>query len=115
MALLEPFLESMAGADAPSAPEDIARLLCRCVERACSDLDLADAEVFSYGNIVTMFPTTATAWEAVAVGPDAYRLYPGVFRDDGETVVWANVWVADDYTLSQFVDALERELSAAAT
>ncbi len=114
MALLEPFLESMSAASAPSKPEDIARLLCRCVVQACSDLELAEAEVYSDGVTVTMFPTLATAWEAVIVGADAYRLYPGVLRDDGETIVWANVWVGENYSLQKLVDVLEQELSRAA-
>lgn len=114
MAVLEQFLDAMSGADAPAKPHDIARLLGVCVQRACSDLDLHEAEVFSDGALVTMFPTPTSAWEAVVVGADAYQLYPGVLRDDGETIVWANVWVADNYSLAKFVDALEQELSRAA-
>ncbi len=114
MAVLEQFLDAMSGADAPSAPTDVARLLGVCVQRACSDLDLHDAEVFSDGPTVTMFPTPQSAWEAVVVGPDAYRLYPGVLKEDGETIAWANVWVTDNYSLAKFVDVLEEELSRAA-
>jgi hypothetical protein len=114
MAVLEQFMDAMSGAGAPSAPDDVARLLGVCVQRACSDLDLHEAEVFSYGAIVTMFPTPASAWEAVVIGADSYQLYPGMLRDDGETIVWANVWVADNYSLAKFVDVLEQELSRAA-
>jgi hypothetical protein len=112
MALLEPFLESMVAASAPSKPDDIARLLCRCVVQACSDLDLAEAEIYSDGATVTIFPTHATAWEAVVAAPDAYRLYPGVMEDDGETVAWANS--TENFSLQKLVEKLEHELSQAA-
>ncbi|MFT3725014.1 MAG: hypothetical protein QM773_15700 [Hyphomonadaceae bacterium] len=114
MAVLEKFLDAMSGADAPKTPNDVARLLGVCVQRACSDLDLTEAEVFSDGPMVTMFPTQESAWEAVVVGADAYQLYPGVLKEDGETIVWANVWVGENYSLAKFVDVLEQELSRAA-
>lgn len=114
MAVLEPFLEAMSAAAAPSAPEDIARLLCVCVEQAFRDLDLDDAEVFADGATVTMFPTHASAWEAVVVGANAYRLYPGVLKEDGETIVWPNIWVGENYSLAKFVANLEEDLAAAA-
>jgi len=114
MAVLEQFMDAMSDAGAPSTPQDIARLLGVCVQRACSDLELEEAEVFADGATVTMFPTSASAWEAVVIGADAYQLYPGVLRDDGETIVWANVWVGENYSLAKFVDALEQELSRAA-
>ena len=114
MAVLEQFMNAMSGANAPETPDDVARLLGVCVQRACADLDLHEAEVFSYGPMVTIFPTPESAWEAVVVGADAYQLYPGVLKDDGETVVWANVWVAENYSLAKFVDVLEQELSRAA-
>lgn len=114
MAVLEQFMNAMSGANAPKTPDDVARLLGVCVQRACADLDLHEAEVFSYGPMVTIFPTPESAWEAVVVGADAYQLYPGVLKDDGETVVWANVWVAENYSLAKFVDVLEQELSRAA-
>lgn len=114
MAVLEPFADAMCAAEAPTAPEDIARLLGVCVQRACADLDLDEAEIHTYGAMVTMFPTPTSAWEAVVIGPEAYQLYPGVLRDDGETVVWANVWIGENYGLAKFVTALEQQLSAAA-
>lgn len=115
MAVLEQFMDTMSGADAPSTPNDIARLLGVCVQRACSDLDLEEAEIFSDGATVTIFPTPVSAWEAVVVGADAYQLYPGVLKDDGETIVWANVWVGENYSLNRFIDVLEQELSRAAS
>ncbi len=107
-------MNTMSAADAPSAPEDIARLLCVTVQSAYRDLDLNEGEVFADGGTVTMFPTHTMAWEAVAVGPDAYQLYPGVLGDDGETITWANVGVGETYLLARFVTMLEEELATAA-
>lgn len=115
MAVMESFLDVMLAADAPSAREDIARLLGAAIQHAYRKLDLDEGEVFADGVIVTMFPTPTTAWEAVVIGPDAYQLYPGVLRDDGETIVWANVWVGENYPLAKLVAALEEELAAAAS
>jgi hypothetical protein len=104
----------MSAADAPAAPDRISKLLGECVTQACADLGLSEAEIWSGGQIVTMLLTPRHPWEAVVVGPDAYQLYPGFVRDDGETIVWANVWVAHNYTLEKFVSSLEGELHRAA-
>jgi hypothetical protein len=114
MAVLEQFLDAMSRVDAPSTPNDIARLLGVCVQRACADLDLKEAEIYADAAAVTIFPTPQSAWEAIVVGADAYQLYPGVLREDGETIVWMNVWVGENFSLSKFVDVLEQELVAAA-
>jgi hypothetical protein len=104
----------MATADAPSEPSDIARLLEACAVEACEALGLNEADIRSGGPMVTLLITPRHPREAVIVGPDAYQLYPGFLRDDGETIVWANVWVADNYTLEKFVSALEDEFLRAA-
>lgn len=114
MAVLEQFLHAMSDAGAPSAPSDVARLLGVCVQRACSDLDLRDAEVFSDSATVTIFPTPDSAWEVVVVGDDAYRLYPGVLQEDGETILWSTTESAGTLGLAMFVELLEQELSRAA-
>jgi hypothetical protein len=114
MALFDSFQQTMAAPTAPSEPDDIAVLLEANATQACADLGFGDAEINCGGQIVTMFPTPRHPWEAVVVGPDAYQLYPGFLRDAGETIVWANVWVADNYTLEKFVSVLEEEFLRAA-
>jgi hypothetical protein len=104
----------MCADDAPEDPAEIARILDTCVRQACSDLGMAEADVFSGGPTVTMLLSDTAAWEAVILGPDAYQLYPGFLRDDGETLVWANVWVATPYDLAKFATVLTEELAAAA-
>ena len=91
------------------------RLLEGSVREVCDALGLEEADIRSGGGpIVMMFPTPRHPWEAVVVGPDEYQLYPGFLRDDGQTVVWANVWVADNYPLKKFVAVLEEEFLKAA-
>ena len=114
MGQLDRFRHAMADASAPTAPEEIATLLDVCVRQACAALDLVEAEIYCGGGLVTMFLTPRHAWEAVVIGADAYRLYPGFVRDGGDTIVWPNVWVAENYSLAKFVGILEDELGEAA-
>jgi hypothetical protein len=114
MGQLDAFRMIMSEVPASTTPESIGNLLDMCVTQACRKLGLAEAEIHSGGPIVTMFLTPKDAWEAVIIGPDAYQLYPGFLRDDGETIVWPNIWVADNYSLEKFVASLEEELSKAA-
>jgi len=117
MGVLGAFRETMTGRSAPQAPEDVAKLLDGCVIEACAELGLREADIYCGGQIVTMFLTPDHAWEAVIVGPDAYQLYPGFISSDGGSISWPNVWVADNYSLAKFVDALEdafKEAAAAA-
>ena len=111
---IDRFVDAMCADDAPEVPDEIARLLEACVVQACGELRLANAEVFCGGPTVTMLLSDKAAWEAVILGADAYQLYPGFIRDDGETVVWANVWVAAPYDLAKFTTVLQEELMAAA-
>jgi hypothetical protein len=109
MALFDSFRQAMTAPNAPADPRDIARLLEASVLQACEALGFEEADIRSGGPTVMMFPTPRHPWEAVVIGPDAYQLYPGFLRDDGKTIVWANVWIADDYTLEKFVSVLEEE------
>lgn len=111
---IDRFVDAMCANDAPEAPDVIAQLLEACVMQACSELRLANAEIFCGGPTVTMLLSDKAAWEAVILGRDAYQLYPGFLRDDGETIVWANVWVATPYDLAKFANVLAEELAAAA-
>jgi hypothetical protein len=114
MALFDSFRQAMADGSAPTEPRDIARLLEICAVQACEALGLEEADIRSGGPVVMLLLTPRHPWEAVVVGPDAYQLYPGFLRDDGETIVWANVWVADNYTLEKLLCVLEDEFFKAA-
>ncbi len=40
-------------------------------------------------------------WAVECLGPNAFRLYPGIVRED--SVTWLNLWVAADYTLEELI------------
>jgi hypothetical protein len=108
------FRKAMSLAVAPMEPPAIARWLEATVNEACKEAGLVEAEIYCGGPLVTMFLTPRHPWEAVVVGPDAYQLYPGFLREDGDVIVWPNVWVADNYTLEKFVARLEEAILEAA-
>ena len=107
MNAIQRFGLAMAGTSAPQDRADIAEMLEMHVRQACEEYGLQSAEIFSSGGIVTLLLTSQHAWEAVIVGPDAYQLYPGFIRDSGGSIVWPNIWVANDFTLATFLGALE--------
>ena len=69
------------------------------------------AEVWSYGFCVEMKLVNGEYWAIECLGPNAFRLYPGVVRQDD--VTWLNLWVRDDYTIDELVVAVN-EVTAAA-
>lgn len=113
MDALDVFAEVMAGPGAPREADAASRLLGDHVRQICAALGLTEADIHAGGGWVTMLLTPGCAWEAVIEGPNAYQLYPGFFREDGETIVWPNVWVAEPYSLAGFVERLREALAGA--
>jgi hypothetical protein len=111
---LERFRDAMAAASAPLEPEAIAKLLEKAVIEACEEVALLDTDIRCGARVVMMLLSPRHPWETVVMGPDAYQFYPGFLRDDGETIMWANVWVGENYTLEKYLAALEQELERAA-
>jgi hypothetical protein len=105
---------AMGLAVAPMDPPGIGRWVAATVREACKEAGLEAPEIYAGGMLVTMFLTPRHPWEAVVVGPDAYQLYPGFLREDGDVIVWPNIWVADNYTLEKFVELLEEAVLTAA-
>jgi hypothetical protein len=68
------------------------------------------ADLWRLGIIVEMVLANGEYWAVECIGPDAFRLYPGVARDNG--VTWLNVWVRRDYTLSELATNLDEVLAA---
>jgi hypothetical protein len=114
MGAFDHFRLVLTGPFAPQGVNDIAQLLEGHARRACAELGLRNAEIYCGGGVVTLLLTERDAWEAVIVGPNAYRLYPGFLSADGESVTWPNIWVADDYDLDKFTAALEEAFEQAA-
>jgi hypothetical protein len=113
MRALDRFRDAMAAASAPLEPDDVARLLEKAVIEACNDAGLDETDIRCGSRVVMMFLSPRHPWETVVMGPNSYQFYPGFLRDDGETVVWANVWVGENYTLEKYLAALEREIERA--
>ncbi len=53
--------------------------------------------------------TTGAMWTIECLGADAYHFYPAHIRDDG-SVVWLNVWVADDLKLDETIKQISSEI-----
>ncbi len=104
----------MSGPFAPQGAGEIAVLLEGHAGRACVERGFGNAEIYCGGNVVTLLLTERDAWEAVIVGPNAYRFYPGFLSADGESITWPNIWIADDYDLDKFTAALEDAFEQAA-
>ena len=51
-------------------------------------------------------------WAVECIGPDAFRVYPGIVRQD--TVTWLNLWVVADYTLEEMIEEVNRVTQAPA-
>jgi hypothetical protein len=113
MGLFDHFRLVMTGPFAPQGVSEIAELLEGQARQASVELGLSDAEIFCGGGVVTLLLTERDAWEAVIVGPNAYRLYPGFLSADGESITWPNIWVADDYDLEKFSRLLEEAFEQA--
>ena len=73
--------------------------------------DAGIADLWWYGISVEMVLANGEHWAVECIGPDAFRLYPGVTRDNG--VTWLNVWVRRDYTLAELAGNLDDVLAAA--
>ena len=52
---------------------------------------------------------TGAMWTIECLGADAYHFYPAHIRDDG-SVVWLNVWVADDLKLDETIKQVSQEV-----
>ena len=113
MSLFDHFRLVMTGPFAPQGIGEIAALLEGQARQASAERGLSNAEIFCGGGVVTLLLTERDAWEAVIVGPNAYRLYPGFLSADGESFTWPNIWVADDYDLDKFVRVLEEAFEQA--
>ena len=63
-------------------------------------------EIVCYGDSVEMELANGEHWAVECIGPDAFRVYPGILRQD--TVTWLNLWVVADYTLEKMIEEVNR-------
>ena len=111
---LDAFRMIMSEVPASTAPESIGNLLDMCVTQACRQLGLAEADIRSGGPDRHHVPDPEGCLGSRGRRAGCLSALSGFLRDDGETIVWPNVWVADNYNLEKFVALLEDELSKAA-
>ena len=63
-------------------------------------------EIVWYGASVEMELANGEHWAVECIGPDAFRVYPGIVRQD--IVTWLNLWVVADYTLEKMIEEVNR-------
>ena len=63
-------------------------------------------EIVWYGDSVEMELANGEHWAVECIGPNAFRVYPGVARQG--TVTWLNLWVVADYTLEEMIEEVNR-------
>ena len=86
----------------------VASLLCHALHAQRQDAGMVD--LWWYGISVEM-ELYGEHWAVECVGPNAFRLYPGVVRE--ESVTWLNLWVVADYKLEELIERMN-EVAAAA-
>ena len=113
MSALADFRVLVEAPGGPQTPEAIALALANAARAWCSEAGLEGAEIGAWGPVVTMMLSRASAWEAVAIGPDDFQFYPGLVKSDG-AIQWANVWTVDYFSLSTLIDEVSAKICEAA-
>jgi hypothetical protein len=80
----------------------VAAALHRALEAERHEAGIVD--VWWYGFSVEMELGNGEHWAVECLGPNAFRLYPGIVRE--ESVTWLNLWVAPDYTLEELIERM---------
>jgi len=86
----------------------------RLRDHLVADRDRLEApivDVLQWAMNVEVELATGAMWTVECLGPDAYHFYPAHVREDG-SVVWLNVWVADDLKLDEMIGRVRHELFA---
>lgn len=63
-------------------------------------------DIACYGSNVEMELANGEHWAVECIGPDAFRVYPGIVGQD--SVTWLNLWVVADYTLDKMIAEVNR-------
>lgn len=80
----------------------VAAALYRALEAERQGAGIVD--VWWYGLSVEMELGNGEHWAVECLGPNAFRFYPGIVRE--ESVTWLNLWVAPDYTLEELIERM---------
>lgn len=63
-------------------------------------------DIVWYGSNVEMELANGEHWAIECIGPNAFRVYPGIVGED--SVTWLNLWVVADYTLEKMIEEVSR-------
>jgi hypothetical protein len=96
------------GADALDG-EQIAERLYGHLAADRDRLQAAIADMQQWAMNVEIELKSGAIWTIECLGADAYHFYPAHIRDDG-SVVWMNVWVADDLKLDETIKQVGAEV-----
>ena len=63
-----------------------------------------------YGASIEMELANGEHWAIECIGPNAFRVYPGIERED--SITWLNLWVVADHTLEKMIEEVNRVTQA---
>ena len=89
--------------------ERIARQLHGHLAADCERLQAPIVDMQQWAMNVEIELKTGAMWTIECLGADAYHFYPAHIRDNG-SVVWLNVWVADDLKLDETIKQISSEI-----
>jgi hypothetical protein len=97
-----------------SASLDGKEIAARLYDHLAGDRDrlkapIADLYLWAFNVEIEL--TTGAMWTVECLGADAYHVYPAFIHEDG-SVVWPNIWVADDMTLDETIAQITKEVFA---
>jgi hypothetical protein len=101
---LDGFRRDMEQEDATGLDgEQIAIRLHDHLAADCDKCRAPIADLMQWAFNVEIELKTGAMWTIECLGADVYHIYPAHIREDG-TVVWPNVWVADDLQLDEMIE-----------
>jgi hypothetical protein len=100
--LLATFAEGLRNGTGDS--ETIAARLYGALHAQRDEAGIVD--IAYYGSCVEMELANGEHWAIECIGPNAFRVYPGVLRED--SITWLNLWVVADYTLDKMIEEVNR-------
>jgi hypothetical protein len=89
--------------------ETIARRLHEHLVADGDRLKAPIADMIQWAMNVEIELNSGAMWTVECLGADAYHFYPAHIGEDG-SVVWMNVWVANDLTLEETIERVGTEV-----
>ena len=77
----------------------LAQKVCDWLEANRAGSEIVDLYAWAFN--VEFVLKNGDYWAIECLSPDEFRMYPGFVR--GDTVTWANIWVADNMSLDELV------------